>query len=670
MKLNLKSFFIYLFATIAIPTYAQWTNVTTLNNLITNASAATAKSSLVATSDGQGGQILAWIDSREASSKTIYTQRILADGSLKFSSEVIVSNAAGATSSSKANLAIISDSAGGAICVWQDSRNTTAILSSTDLYGQRIDGNGNVLWAKDGVRLTLTDNTVSNKINALPVMATKNDLFFIFGDNKAGSSDLYAQKIDLSTGATLWATEPSLHGAQPNVQSAPLALADGVGGVVVIWQDPRKNTADADIYAQRIDNTGKILWDANGLPICTEANQQLTPQIVSDGSGGYVITWSDQRAAVANGNIYAQRINQNGIASWAVNGVLICDFTGNQSNPYIVKSGNGFIIAWSDQRNGTSDRNIYAQRIDTNGNPLWTSVTGGGNAIVTATGNQPGSAVNTGIKLLGDGKEGVYVIWDDGRLTSSNYDIYAARLDSTGAFVNGWAANGNVVANAANNQTSPNVTIDIENNIIISWRDARNAGSEIYASKLQPSGILVLPFAFINTGVQQASGMLRINWTAGNETNIASYILEKSVDGKRFSEWTKLAAKGSRQYSFSVANSIVTESYFRIVAINMAGNKTYSPILSIASLKSASALVYPNPYKNNFSVRISDLNTESVSLSIYSTSGQRLFVKQFRVQAGQNNLSVDGLGIATGTYHLVVTDNQNNTILKQTIIKQ
>ncbi len=670
MKLNLKSFFIYLFATIAIPTYAQWTNVTTLNNLITNASAATAKSSLVATSDGQGGQILAWIDSREASSKTIYTQRILADGSLKFSSEVIVSNAAGATSSSKANLAIISDSAGGAICVWQDSRNTTAILSSTDLYGQRIDGNGNVLWAKDGVRLTLTDNTVSNKINALPVMATKNDLFFIFGDNKAGSSDLYAQKIDLSTGATLWATEPSLHGAQPNVQSVPLALADGVGGVVVIWQDPRKNTADADIYAQRIDNTGKILWDANGLPICTEANQQLTPQIVSDGSGGYVITWSDQRAAVANGNIYAQRINQNGIASWAVNGVLICDFTGNQSNPYIVKSGNGFIIAWSDQRNGTSDRNIYAQRIDTNGNPLWTSVTGGGNAIVTATGNQPGSAVNTGIKLLGDGKEGVYVIWDDGRLTSSNYDIYAARLDSTGAFVNGWAANGNVVANAANNQTSPNVTIDIENNIIISWRDARNAGSEIYASKLQPSGILVLPFAFINTGVQQASGMLRINWTAGNETNIASYILEKSVDGKRFSEWTKLAAKGSRQYSFSVANSIVTESYFRIVAINMAGNKTYSPILSIASLKSASALVYPNPYKNNFSVRISDLNTESVSLSIYSTSGQRLFVKQFRVQAGQNNLSVDGLGIATGTYHLVVTDNQNNTILKQTIIKQ
>ncbi len=670
MKLNLKSFFIYLFATIAIPTYAQWTNVTTLNNLITNASAATAKSSLVATSDGQGGQILAWIDSREAASKTIYAQRILADGSLKFSSEVIVSNAAGATSSSKANLAIIADSAGGAICVWQDSRNTTATLNSTDLYGQRIDGNGNVLWAKDGVRLTLTDNTVSNKINALPVMATKNDLFFIFGDNKAGSSDLYAQKIDLSTGATLWATEPSLHGAQPNVQSVPLALADGVGGVVVIWQDPRKNTADADIYAQRIDNTGKILWDANGLPICTEANQQLTPQIVSDGSGGYVITWSDQRAAVANGNIYAQRINQNGIASWAVNGVLICDFTGNQSNPYIVKSGNGFIIAWSDQRNGTSDRNIYAQRIDTNGNPLWTSVTGGGNAIVTATGNQPGSAVNTGIKLLGDGKEGVYVIWDDGRLTSSNYDIYAARLDSTGAFVNGWAANGNVVANAANNQTSPNVTIDIENNIIISWRDARNAGSEIYASKLQPLGILVLPFAFINTGVQQASGMLRINWTAGNETNIASYILEKSVDGKRFSEWTKLAAKGSRQYSFSVANSIVTESYFRIVAINMAGNKTYSPILSIASLKSASALVYPNPYKNNFSVRISDLNTESVSLSIYSTSGQRLFVKQFRVQAGQNNLSVDGLGIATGTYHLVVTDNQNNTILKQTIIKQ
>ena len=67
---------------------AQWNQDTTVNNLVTGASPATTKLSNVATSDGAGGMLLAWIDSRTSASQSIYIQRILADGSLKFTNEI------------------------------------------------------------------------------------------------------------------------------------------------------------------------------------------------------------------------------------------------------------------------------------------------------------------------------------------------------------------------------------------------------------------------------------------------------------------------------------------------------------------------------------------------------------------------------------------------------
>ena len=42
-------------------------------------------------------------------------------------------------------------------------------------------------------------------------------------------------------------------------------------------------------------------------PICTAANDQYYPQIISDGSGGAIITWSDNRSG--SHDIYAQRVS-------------------------------------------------------------------------------------------------------------------------------------------------------------------------------------------------------------------------------------------------------------------------------------------------------------------------------------------------------------------------
>ena len=52
-------------------------------------------------------------------------------------------------------------------------------------------------------------------------------------------------------------------------------------------------------------------WTANGVAICTASGYQGPPAIVSDGSGGEIITWEDLRIE-SNKNIYAQRVYSNG----------------------------------------------------------------------------------------------------------------------------------------------------------------------------------------------------------------------------------------------------------------------------------------------------------------------------------------------------------------------
>jgi seryl-tRNA(Sec) selenium transferase len=88
-----------------------------------------------------------------------------------------------------------------------------------------------------------------------------------------------------------------------------------------------------------------MLWNGNGTGICTAANEQNVPVLTDDGSGGAVIAWADYR----NGgvpDVFAQRINASGTPLWTSNGVALCTFLNSQSNLAITSDGaQGAIVA-------------------------------------------------------------------------------------------------------------------------------------------------------------------------------------------------------------------------------------------------------------------------------------------------------------------------------------
>ena len=145
------------------------------------------------------------------------------------------------------------------------------------------------------------------------------------------------------------------------------------GGAIITWNDTRNGSSNRDIYAQRFGSSGAAGWFNNGIPICTASNDQDWAFPISDGSAGAIIVWEDERAGGSSRNVYAQRVSSSGALQWTANGVAISTAAGYKSFSMILPVGTGDgIIAWGDERSGSDNRNVYAQRI--NGNGTLTSV--------------------------------------------------------------------------------------------------------------------------------------------------------------------------------------------------------------------------------------------------------------------------------------------------------
>ncbi len=259
-----------------------------------------------------------------------------------------------------------------------------------------------------------------------------------------------------------------------NDQFQPQIASDGAGGAIMVWYDGRGGT-NYDIYAQRVSSAGAVQWTSDGVAICTVANNQMFPQIVTDGSGGAIFVWQDYRAVTTSG-IYAQRVNSAGAVQWATNGVAICTVAIAGSRPKIISDGSGgAIIVWEDWRGGNYD--IYAQRVDGAGAVQWAT---NGVPLCTAVGEQSVPQITT------DGSGGAIVVWQDYR-SGTNYDIYAQRVDGAGAVQ--WATNGVPLCTAANEQSQHAVVSDGSSGAIIVWYDGRTGMVwDIYAQRVNGVG--------------------------------------------------------------------------------------------------------------------------------------------------------------------------------------
>ena len=77
------------------------------------------------------------------------------------------------------------------------------------------------------------------------------------------------------------------------------------------------------LYAQQLDFSGNPLWTADGIIINNASEGQFRPKIISDENGGAIIVWAKNGGGFYGYDLYAQRIDANGNLLWNPNGVAI-----------------------------------------------------------------------------------------------------------------------------------------------------------------------------------------------------------------------------------------------------------------------------------------------------------------------------------------------------------
>ena len=246
------------------------------------------------TSDNSGGAIVIYEVYKIFHKCDCYVQRIGPEGDFLWGEKGILIGS-GYKALGLYSLHAVSDGSGGAIVIWRESLPRPKgkppyprYLSKT--YVLKVDSEGNFPWGKDGVSLGLHGHPPCRD-------AASDNLGGVIGVQKIAKEDsISAQRVD-SEGNILW----QRGGVQAFVGPAeePQVTSDGSGGAIIAYrrmipsEEHKHGYSDSDIYAQRIDAKGNILWGPDGVPICVGPSHPDSPRIVDDGAGGAIIIWRE-----------------------------------------------------------------------------------------------------------------------------------------------------------------------------------------------------------------------------------------------------------------------------------------------------------------------------------------------------------------------------------------
>lgn len=241
--------------------------------------------------------------------------------------------------------------------------------------------------------------------------------------------------------------------AFPAYPSGLLPLADGCDGLYAATADYRDNSAyGADLYLQHLDPDGVRVpgWPASGLPVCIAPNFQVMGGLASDGQGGLLVAWRDDRnSGTTSADVYGQRIDAGGavLPGWQLNGMPACrapDFQSPGGHYYSSVGSNGdggCYLAWDDYRDDPTVPRVYVQHLLADGSvaPGWPM---DGRAACTAGPGRSGGPV------IEDGTGGMVVVFGDGRRgipEPYDVDIYGQRIQADGQNAPGWPPEGRLL---------------------------------------------------------------------------------------------------------------------------------------------------------------------------------------------------------------------------------
>lgn len=484
--------------------------------------------------------------------------------------------------------------------------------ATVDYFVFKIDSVGNIVWKKcfGGTDDELASSIIQTKDKgfliagfSLSMDGDVTDHRFMFPYLEA---DYWVVKLD-SLGNKMWAKSYGGYAAD-----AAKALAETANGDIYIAGtsnsasvDVTNNNGKGDYWLVKINASGNIIWQKN----FGGTNSDDLTCVLATTDGGCVVSGT----------------------TWSTNG----DVTGNH---------------------GSTD--IWVLKLDSSGNVIWKKCYGG-------SGGEEGMSIQYNFN-----KSGYIIIGSttssDGDVNGLNglADVWIVSFDTVGNILwkncyGGSSFDNGTAITTTNDDGYCFIGKSLSSDIDLT---ANYGDTDWWVVKLAPDP---LPLKFTSYSViSRNDKSVENSWTTTNEINVSHYNVERSTNAKDFVFIGKVKAKNksSNQYSFTdplATSHLPLTLYYRIVAIDNDGKKTYSEVRVVISNHQSTInaiSVYPNPATSYIKVTCNNVD----AIEIVNNSGILLT----RLKPQNQFTIINVANYPKGTYYVVIHSKGSITTKK------
>jgi hypothetical protein len=217
------------------------------------------------------------------------------------------------------------------------------------------------------------------------------------------------------------------------------------------------------------------------------------------------------------------------------------------------------------------------------------------------------------------------------------------------------------------------VSTTLETNAIYvgaDWRHISNIGTLIRGviSFFESNGSVVIPVELTSFEAKQIANNVAITWETASEVNSSMFEVEKAnVSGAGVGAFAVIANKEAAGFSNTAKyygpvmdNSVkLGNTYaYRLKTLDKDGSSNYSEE-RIVSLTSEAGMIElgnpsPNPAANESSLFLNLSQNNAVEVMMYDVNGVQLNTQSFNGIAGSNTVNLNTVGLASGSYTVVV----------------
>jgi hypothetical protein len=219
--------------------------------------------------------------------------------------------------------------------------------ANSELYLQKYDYDGNSMWSDPVVAAGPVVFPMGNWLQQSQPDANSGS-FSAWTAMSGNVQSAAAQHIDVD-GNLSWAGGVEFSDNSNHFRISPrLAIAESNQDLIAVWNESNSGQSQRGVYAQRLDNSGNKLWGPNGTAVIELNSGYDYLDLSVQGLGDDIISAYIEQTVNMNGDIYATRLDQNGNNFWT-NGRVVVTNSGGPKSDMITDSGpNCIFIVWSE----------------------------------------------------------------------------------------------------------------------------------------------------------------------------------------------------------------------------------------------------------------------------------------------------------------------------------